>query len=292
MKTGAVRCIGFVAGVLLIQCSLQAETYRVPQDFADVRMALREASYGDTVLVSPGRYRVQARVRSGVVVTSTDGPDSTVLWNRRWHILELIDCDMATKISGFTFEGKGCNICLACTTGAPVIEDNVIKQSWDGINLYQCNALIKGNTIMGCNRGLHMDYSDPEVVENVLRNNGDGISLISSAPVIARCTLDENGRAMLILGHSYPTIGGSLSAANDFLTNGYSVYNAGLRIEGTMYTDQREVAVATYNYWGKLCPDPGKMRGEVVFRPWTDEKHETAYEECPEEEGADQGGSR
>ena len=283
MKIREVVFLGFVAAVLLAQCSVEAKTYLVPQEVDDVRMALREASYGDTVLVSPGRYRVQARIRSGVVLTSTDGPDSTILWNKRWHILELDDCDMATKISGFTFEGKGCNICFACTTGAPVIEGNVIKQSWDGISLYRCNALIKDNIIKGCNRGIQMDYSDPEILNTVFMNNGDAMSIISSAPVIARCRLEQNGRALLILGHSYPTVGGSLETANSFISNGYSVYNAGLRIEGTQYTDEREVAVAAYNYWGSLCPDDRKMRGAVVFRPWTDADYETTYEECPEE---------
>jgi parallel beta-helix repeat protein len=288
MKTGAVVLLGLVVAVLVAQGSADATTYRVPQDVEDVRSALRQASYGDTVLVSPGRYRLQAKIRSGVVLTSTDGPDSTVLFNKRWHILRLDDCDMLTKISGFTFEGKGCNVAFACTTGAPIIEGNVIKQSWDGIILYKCNALIKDNIIQGCNRGIYMDYSDPEVVDNVVRNNGDGISMISSAPVIARCELERNGRAVLIHGHSYPTIGGSLETANSFIANGYSIYNAGLRIEGTQYTDEKEVAVATYNYWGGLCPEDGKMRGEVVYRPWTDAERSTTYEKCPEGQPAEE----
>jgi hypothetical protein len=112
------------------------------------------------------------------------------------------------------------------------------------------------------------------------------MSIISSAPVIARCTFENNGRALLILGHSYPTIGGSLATANSFISNGYSVYNAGLRIEGTQYTDVREVAVVTYNYWGSLCPDDGKMRGDVVYRPWTDAEFENTFEKCPEGEPA------
>jgi hypothetical protein len=173
-----------------------------------------------------------------------------------------------------------------------VIEGNIIRQSWDGIGLYRCNALIKDNVIAGCNRGIQMDYSDPEIVNNVLRNNGDALSIISSAPVISRCRLENNGRALLILGHSYPTIGGSLSTANSFISNGYSVYNRGLRIEGTQYTDQREVAVAAYNYWGSLCPDDRKMRGAVVFKPWTDAGYENTYEQCPEEPPPEEERSR
>jgi hypothetical protein len=292
MRTPAIIAVACVVVVFCLEGPLEARTHRVPQDFKDMRMALREASYGDTVLVSPGKYRVQARVRSGVVVTSTDGPDTTILWNNRWHILELEDCDMATLISGFTFEGKGCNVALACTTGAPVIEGNVIRGPWDGISLFRCNALIRNNDVRGCNRGLYIDLSDPEVLDNVIVNNGDGISMISSAPVIARCTFEANGRAILIQGHSYPTIGGSASTANKILENGYTVYNNGLRIEGSQYTDQREVAVATHNYWGSLCPDSKKMRGAVVYKPWTDEKAEATYEQCPEKKATEEGGSR
>lgn len=130
-----------------------------------------------------------------------------------------------------------------------------------------------------------MDHSDPEIVENEFYKNGDALSIVSSSPVIARCTFDRNSRAILILGHSYPTIGGSLNTANNILKNGYTIYNAGLKIEGTEYTDKPEVAVATYNYWGSECPDEKRMRGEVVIKPWTNAAHDTLFEECPEQVG-------
>jgi hypothetical protein len=289
MKVAANVAIGLLILLAVGGAGPEARTLLVPQGFAGVQEAVREATYGDTVLVSPGMYKVQARLRSGVKVLSTKGPDSTVLWNRRWHILELSDCDLETEISGFTLEGKGCNTCLPCTTGAPVITGNVIKDSWDGVNLYQCNALAKGNTITGCNRGIHVEYGDPELIENVFTRNGDAVSLVGAAPVIVRCRFEHNSRAILILGHSYPTIGGSLTTANDFLTNGFTIYNAGLRIDGTLYTDEREVAVATYNYWGSDCPDGKRCRGEVAFTPWTNAAHDSVMYECPEAPVSEEG---
>jgi parallel beta-helix repeat protein len=289
MRVGAIAVTAVLVLLAAGQVTSEAATLRVPGDFKGVQEAVQEATYGDTILVSPGTYKVQARLRSGVKVLSTDGPDSTVLWNRRWHILQLNGCDLETEISGFTLEGKGCNICLPCTTGTPVITNNVIRNSWDGINMFKCNAFIKGNTISGCNRGIHMEYSDPELIENVIIHNGDGISLVGASPVIARCTLDRNSRAILIFGHSYPTIGGSLATANDILTNGFTVYNEGLRIDGSMYTDQREVAVATYNYWGTDCPDGTRNRGEVVFKPWANAAHDSVITECAEPPVSDEG---
>jgi parallel beta-helix repeat protein len=291
MRVALRVSIGVVVLLAVGLAGLEAGTLRVPADFKGVQEAVQEATYGDTILVSPGKYKVQARLRSGVKLLSEEGPDSTVLWSRRWHVLELIDCDLETQVTGFTFEGKGCNICLPCTTGAPAITGNIITDGWDGMSLYKCNALIKGNTITRCKRGVHLEYSDPEMIENVFTDNGDAVSVVGAAPVIARCRFEHNSRAILILGHSYPTIGGSLTAANDILTNGFTIYNAGLRIDGTMYTDEREVAVATHNYWGSDCPDDSRCRGEVVFSPWTNAAHDTLIYECPEVPASDEEGS-
>lgn len=282
MKRGILVLICVSMALVMLTPVPQAETLRVPQDYQKMNMALYKAGYGDTILVSPGRYVTQGKVGSGVTVISTDGPDSTVLWGRRFYILMLIDCDLATTISGFTFDGKGANACIACTTGAPTITNNVLKDAWDGINLVRSNPLVQGNTFTGCNRGIHMDYSNPEVIENRFRRNGDGLSLISSAPVVARNIFEHNGKAILIQGHSYPTIGGSLEAANDFLVNGTQIYNNGLRIDGTIYTAEREVAVATHNYWGTDCPTEKKIRGEVVFKPWVNAAHDSVLDRCPE----------
>lgn len=282
MRRGVLVLLGVSMVLALLSPASRATTYRVPQDYDKMNDALWKAGYGDTVLVSPGRYPTQAKLGSGVTLISTDGPDSTVLSSRRWHILMLLDCDLATKISGFTLDGRAANACVVCSTGAPVITDNVVQGAWDGLNLYKSNPLVRGNTFTGCNRGVHMDYSNPECIENVFRKNGDGLSLISSAPVIARNTFEHNGKAILIQGHSYPIIGGSLEAANDFLQNGTQIYNNGLRVEGTLYTADREVAIATHNYWGTDCPDEKRIRGEVVFKPWVNAAHDSVIDRCPE----------
>jgi hypothetical protein len=127
-----------------------------------------------------------------------------------------------------------------------------------------------------------MDNSNPECIENDFRKNGEALSLITSSPVIARNTFEHNGKAILIQGHSYPTIGGSLEAANDFLQNGTLIYNNGLRVEGTLYSADREVAIAQYNYWGSDCPSEKRIKGEVLFKPWVNAAHDSAFERCPE----------
>ena len=268
--------------VAALSQAISAETIRVPEDFEDVGWALREATYGDTILVAPGKYWVQGRLRSGVKILSAEGPDSTTLWNSRWYILKLVDCDIETVVDGFTMEGKGGNTCLACTTGAPIITNNTIRDSWDGINLVECNAFMKGNTISGCNRGAQCEFSEAQFVENNFEHNVSAISIVSAAPVIARNRFFSNGKAVLIQGHSYPTIGGRLEIANDFIENSYGVFNVGYRTDGAIFTAEREVAIATHNYWGSECPRDRLFMGEVVISPWTDAAHDTLFYDCPE----------
>ena len=129
MKRGVLVLLCMLTVPAIFGAATDAKTLRVPQDYEKMRDALYEAGYGDTVLVSPGRHITQAKVGSGVTVISTHGPDSTVLWGRRFYILMLVDCDMATTISGFTFDGRGANACIACSTGAPTITNNVFKDS-------------------------------------------------------------------------------------------------------------------------------------------------------------------
>jgi parallel beta-helix repeat protein len=289
MEARVMRIAALMAtAVLLLGACVQGATHRVPGDVKDLAQALREAKYGDTVLVFPGKYYLQSRLKSGVKLISAAGPESTTLWNKRWHIVKMNDCDMDTEVSGFTMDGLGCNIAVACTLGAPAIVGNVIKGAWDGISLQRSNGLVKGNTIEGCNRGIAIDGGNPELVENTIVKNAEGLYMLSASPVVARCVLKSNGRAIFISGYSYPTIGGSLATANDIISSGFTVYNEGRRIEGSLYTDQREVAIATHNYWGSLCPDKGKFRGDVVYTPWVNAAHDSVIKECPPPEKAEQ----
>jgi hypothetical protein len=56
-----------------------------------------------------------------------------------------------------------------------------------------------------------------------------------------------------------------------------------------MYTNEREVAVATHNYWGSDCPDGKQNRGEVAFTPWTNAEHDSVIYDCPEPPVSEEG---
>ena len=63
---------------LLLGARVEGATHRVPNDVKDLSQALREAKYGDTVLVFPGKYHLQSRLKSGVKLLSAAGPESTI----------------------------------------------------------------------------------------------------------------------------------------------------------------------------------------------------------------------
>jgi hypothetical protein len=283
--------VGVAIVIVLVAGSLEGKTYRVPLEDKDLALALSQARYGDTVLVYPGRYHLEARLRSGIKLISAKGPDSTVLWSRRWYAVLLTDCDLETEVRGFTFQCKGANIAVACTSGAPNIEGNVIRDAWDGISLVGANALVRRNDIRGCNRAISMNKANPEIIENTITKNGEGLSIFSSSPIVSRCGISFNGKGITIAGYSYPTIGGSLQTANDIMNNGFNLYNEGRRIENNLYSDEYEVAVASMNYWGNLCPLKERFRGDVVYTPWVNAEHDSSFNECPKTAPSDSGGS-
>ena len=173
---------------------------------------------------------------------------------------------METVVSGFTFQGRGSSACIVCSTGAPVITDNIFLESWDGIGLYGSNALFQGNTFSDCNRAIHLDESNAQRSSTESRSrNRNGISLVSSDPVIARNVIESCGRGIFVLGHSLST-SEVLCRLRMTFWHPTDIYNEGLQIEGILFTDKREVCVATHNYWGSECPKP-RFQNDVVSGP-------------------------
>ena len=74
-----------VCGSLFGLGSVEAKTIRVPGDFPSINGGLTSADYGDTVLVSPGRYYENVTLVQGVILkganqltTIIDGMRNTV----------------------------------------------------------------------------------------------------------------------------------------------------------------------------------------------------------------------
>ena len=121
--------------------------------------------FGDTVAVLPGVYAEHFWVdmhdvmgmnyaavimKDGVVLLSTDGPDSTTIEGMGTQAAVYFDeCGPLTALIGFTIEtagtGWGLRAGVLCYDGSPVIESNVMRGEMSGI----CGWMLGSPTITG-----------------------------------------------------------------------------------------------------------------------------------------------
>ncbi len=74
-------------------------------DTASIQAAIDAANFGDTVVVAAGTYTEQLTLKSGITLTSTDGPTSTIVMATSGPIV-LAEAVTATQFSGFTVDGS------------------------------------------------------------------------------------------------------------------------------------------------------------------------------------------
>lgn len=93
-----------------------AGTLHVPGDHDTIQEGIDAASYGDSVLVAPGVYREECRetpygpsmlvMRSGVTLTSSDGPEVTILdGGAECRVILCDNVDDEAAVLGFTIMG-------------------------------------------------------------------------------------------------------------------------------------------------------------------------------------------
>ena len=218
-----------LGAALLLPAKSSAKTIPYPGEFATLAAAVQAASPGDTVLVAPGNYQEKVRMKTGVVLRSSAGRDSTVLTSpdtglqpMEERLVECTDVDSTTAIEGFTLEhGKSLGAAFYCENSKPVIRNNVIRGFGWGINLRYSPAYLADNIVENCTAfAILIVGCSPTLHRNEIRNNGS-------------VALDITGN------HSMPVIGGSAENANKFYGNVGAV-----RISG------RKDVVANWNDWG------------------------------------------
>lgn len=192
-------------------------TIRVPRDVPTVQQAIDSARAGDTVLVAPGRYVENLRLRGRNIVlasefilrhdsaliarTILDGsrPTSrdsgTVLTIYRFE-------DSTTVVQGFTItggtgtvwydnkdkiffrEGGGILVDLA----GPTIRDNIITGN--------AATALDSSVLSAGGGGIRVGFADPILEHNVVTKNtgryGGGIVLFYAAAILRHNTISEN----------------------------------------------------------------------------------------------------
>ncbi len=183
-----IKIIGLF--ILMGVSTIVATTYRVPQDKPSINGALEMADYGDTVLVSPGRYHENVTLIHGVVLTGTSPQNvvSTIIDGRRkgptiYAVTgsEIAYVTITNGIDGILCENASTNIhhnYIMDNHGAgigafitlPTIYNNVIYNNrWSGILAWGAKAL------------------DTRIDHNVIMRNGySGITLKGPCRVVIR----------------------------------------------------------------------------------------------------------
>ncbi|HTP06775.1 MAG TPA: choice-of-anchor Q domain-containing protein [Anaerolineae bacterium] len=74
-------------------------------DYATIQSAIGAANFGDTIVVGAGTYTGQLMLKSGLTLTSADGPTSTIVMADTGPLV-LANAVTATQLSGFTLDGS------------------------------------------------------------------------------------------------------------------------------------------------------------------------------------------
>ncbi|MDZ7262245.1 MAG: T9SS type A sorting domain-containing protein [candidate division KSB1 bacterium] len=182
--------------VLLSVTSVPAGVIRVPQDFATIQAALDSATYGDTILVAPGKYGENIVLKKGIVlqgsgaeVTHLEAPDTASA---------VIGADGAI-IDGFTISGgKSWGI---IADSAMTISHNIIT-SPSGVLCQNCSPCLKGNTITTKDVAILCDNASPLIERNILVSFSVPISCSKSSPRIINNTIFSKGAIGVVASDS------------------------------------------------------------------------------------------
>jgi hypothetical protein len=254
-RSDTVAGLAAPGGAVFVDCSysgFENGSYSYPYSLLEDGIA--HADSGAVVLLLPSECGGNIVIDEKVMVLGVYGSSVTrIVSSGGSALLATAGSDSAT-IQGLTIDGLGsAQNAIECTDTSIRIVDCVLTRASAGANVHTGAA--------------------PEFVRTEFSDNYYGLTCADTAtPVLSGNTFHGNGFANISnTGSVGPLVGGSLSAANDFLDNAFfSVFNTGTA-----------VVSAEYNCWASACVDSAWFYGPVDFVPWTDSLHVQTYDECP-----------
>ena len=228
----AIAALPFLA-LVQAQAPREPRTWRVPRNLPTVQAAIDSARERDTVLVAPGRYAENLRLRGRNIVLASEFvttgdtaliPRTVLDGSRPAHpdsgtVLTIYQFeDSTTVVEGFTITGG---------TGTVWYDnkDKILFREGGGILIDLAGPTIRNNVITG-NRadtaregvlsagggGVRVGFGDPILERNVITRNhgryGGGIVLFHAAAVLRGNVIRENtggedfgGAGLWIWGH-------------------------------------------------------------------------------------------
>jgi hypothetical protein len=197
--------------------SVAPRVLSVPGQYATIQQAIDSARRGDTVLVAPGRYYENIRLKGrSVVLTSlfartrnpADIAATIIDGSRPAHpdtasVVRIVNLeDSTTVIQGFTITGGKGTVWLdakakheyregggiLCELSSPTIRFNIIERN-------EAVAVGPGINSAG-GGGIRCGYAEPTIENNVIRDNraryGAGVVLFHSASIVRNNLIVNN----------------------------------------------------------------------------------------------------
>ncbi len=181
-----LKTVLLFAGAVTFQ-TVPAKTIRVPSDFSTITVAMTHVDFGDSVLVSPGRYFENISLVQGVVLRGTDAQKCILDGMRRGPVVNGVT---GAEISNFTIT-NGIDGIL-CENASPSIHHNwILDNEGSGIEAFIALPQIHDNVIYGNRWSGIMIWGakslDTRVENNVVMRNGySGISLRGPSRIVVR----------------------------------------------------------------------------------------------------------
>ncbi len=177
--------------------SIDAKTVRVPGDFPSINGGLTSADYGDTVLVSPGRYKENVTLVQGVTLLGTNQLECIIDGMRRGPTVYAVT---GSEIAKFTIT-NGIDGIL-CENSSPYIHHNwILDNQGAGIGAFISLPQIYNNVIFGNRWSGVLAWGakslDTRIENNVVIRNGySGFTLKGPCRIVVRNNI-------VMLNHEY-----------------------------------------------------------------------------------------
>jgi len=204
-----------------------ATTIAVPADFPSIQAAIDAALDGDTILVAPGTYTENLDFHGkGIVLTSTDGPASTVIDGGGVEsVVKFLGGEpWTTRLEGFTIRnGYGYVGYCGCTHlgGGIVISEQLATKFPSNPTISRC--VITGN-VAEYGGGIYSSFSRPAIEDCVIASNtatadGGGLNFVNgliggNPPALVNCTIVGNSAGTGAAGAGLLDGGAGTTVAN------------------------------------------------------------------------------
>jgi hypothetical protein len=220
-KAGKMKKTVFFSLILLLSIGavVQAATRRVPAQYSDIQLAVRDCNDGDVVIVDPGTYFETINFGGkNIILTSTDPNDPNVVAGT------IIDADgdgtVVTFDNGETSEAVLTGFTI--TGGFGTSNDDLspgVRLLWGGgVYCFRASPTITKNVFTG-------NHAPNEVlgdVENLIIGYGGAIGGVEANPTITRNVIHGNtayaGAGIFILGN--PVISNNIIYSNSAFIGG------------------------------------------------------------------------